>query len=110
VKVAASWTTPSPFSFYTNAGVGSTTDGVTQGSRAWASLANWYAVSPRVSLLAEGMAGRTLGGPDAMANDVDAGVTWLLGPQFQLDARAGIAVGPMAHGERFFGFGFARRW
>jgi hypothetical protein len=61
-KLAANWTTPSPFSVYSNAGVGGVYDGSRWGERGWISVALWYSVNPRVSVFGEGLAVRSLVG------------------------------------------------
>lgn len=109
-KLAANWTTPSPFSAYANLGVGKTFDGTRWGSHAWTSLALWYAANPRVSLFGEGLAIGRLNGGASAGNDLDAGVTFLVTDRLQLDVRAGRGVGGETSHERFIGAGFARRW
>ncbi|MGH7619690.1 MAG: transporter, partial [Gemmatimonadaceae bacterium] len=110
LKLAANWTTPSPFSAYMNVGYGQTYDGTRWGSHAWSSLALWYAATPRVSLFGEGLAvGRLRGGATA-GNDLDAGITFLINDRCQIDLRAGHGVGSETSQERFVGLGLAKRW
>jgi hypothetical protein len=112
VKLAASWTTASPLSFYSNVAYGSIYNETGRAERTWASLASWWAVNPRVSLFAEGMAiGRVSGsGSGTAGDDVDGGVTYLVGDRLQLDLRVGRGLGGESSTERFIGAGFARRW
>src|SRR5262249_27718229 len=79
-KLAVSWTTPSPFSLYADLGYGAIETGSGRATRAWTSVAGWWAVNPRVSLFAEGLTiGRVHGsGPGTAGNDVDAGFTFLI--------------------------------
>jgi hypothetical protein len=109
-KLAASWTTSGPFSFYTNAGVGAVYDGTSWSDHGWGSLATWYAASPRLSLFVEGMHVYDANGPVTPASYVDAGATLMFGERFQVDARVGRGAGGAASSERFFGFGFGRRF
>ena len=109
-KLAASWTTPSPFSIYTNAGVGSVYDGATWKTHGWGSVALWYAVNPRVSLFTEGLSSHPTSDLFAPSAYVDGGITVLITEQFQADFRIGRGVASNVRGERFFGFGIARRW
>jgi hypothetical protein len=109
-KLAANWTTPTPFSVYSNFGVGAAYDGVAWGKRGWVSTAVWYAVNPKVSVFGEGITVRQLSGSTLPSNDVDAGITYLVNDRFQLDLRAGHGFGSASSGERFVGVGLARRW
>ena len=111
VKLAANWTTPSPYSLYVNFGYGAIETSALA-TRAWVSVANWWSVNPRVSFFAEGLAiGRVSGsGPGTSGNDVDAGITYLISDRLQIDIRAGRGVGSETSHERFIGAGFARRW
>ncbi len=112
VKLAVSWTTPSPFSVYANAGLGSFETASGRVTRQWTSVAGWWAVSPKVSVYGEGLSiGRVSGnGGGASSNDIDAGATYLLNDRFQIDVRVGRGVGSALSRERFIGAGFARRW
>ena len=109
-KLAASWTTPTPFSVYSNVGWGAVYDGLRWGQRGWASVALWYLVNPRVSLFGEGIALRSLQGSALPSNAADVGIIYLINDRFQLDVRAGHGIGRASGSERFFGAGFARRW
>lgn len=109
-KLAANWTTPSPFSVYSNVAVGRVYDGREWGERGWISTALWYSINPRVSVFGEGLSVRRLGGSASPSNDVDAGITYLINDRFQLDLRAGHGFGSGSGSERFIGAGFARRW
>jgi hypothetical protein len=109
-KLAANWTTPTPFSVYSNAGVGGVYDGSRWGERGWISVALWYSVNPRVSVFGEGILVRSLGGTALPSNNVDAGITYLINDRFQVDLRAGRGFGSVSGSERFLGAGFARRW
>ncbi|MEP6622097.1 MAG: transporter [bacterium] len=109
-KIAANWTTPTPFSAYTNLGYGGTYDDTQWGSHAWASLALWYALHPRVSVFGEGLAVGLSHGSASSGNNVDAGVTFLMTERLQLDVRVGRGVGAVTSHERFLGVGFAQRW
>ncbi len=110
VKLAANWTTPSPFSVYVNLGLGAVCDGNRWGEHGWLSVALWYAVNPRVSVFGEGISVRTLGGGAVPSNDADAGITYLVSDRFQIDLRAGHGFGGASASEHFVGAGFARRW
>jgi hypothetical protein len=109
-KLAMNWTTASPLSVYSNAGVGGVFDGSSWGQRGWVSVAVWYAANPKVSLFGEGLTTRRLGGSVLSTNNVDAGITYLINARFQVDLRVGRGLGDVASGERFFGAGLARRW
>jgi hypothetical protein len=111
-KLAVSWTTPSPFSVYANLGYGAIETGSGRATRAWTSVAGWWAVTPRVSLFAEGLTiGRVRGsGTGTAGNDVDAGLTFLINDRFQVDLRAGHGLGSETSHEQFIGAGLARRW
>ena len=109
-KLAANWTTPSPFSVYSNVAAGRVYDGREWGERGWVSVALWYSVNPKVSVFGEEISVRRLGGSASPSNDVDAGVTYLINDRFQLDLRAGHGFGSASGTERFIGAGFARRW
>ena len=109
-KIAASWTTGSPLSFFTNAGIGAIRAGTQWGDHGWGSLATWYAATPRLSLFVEAMHLYDISGPLAPASYVDGGATLLFGDRFQVDARIGRGAGSVVSGERFFGFGIARRF
>jgi|SRR5579862_9081213 len=109
-KLAVNWTTPSPLSVYSNVGAGAVYDGSRWGEHGWLSVAVWYAVNPRISLLGEGISVRSLGGTALPSNAADAGITYLINDRFQIDLRAGHGFGGAAGSERFVGAGFARRW
>lgn len=111
-KLAANWTTPTPFSLYSNLGYGVLSNEAGWAQRAWVSMASWWAVNPRVSVFAEALSsGRVAGsGAGISGNDVDGGVTYLLNDRFQLDLRVGRGIGSETSSERFIGVGFARRW
>lgn len=108
-KLAANWTTPTPFSIYSNLGVirlhGSEWD-----DRGWLSTAVWYAVNPTVSLFGEGISTTGLRGSGFSSSAVDGGLTVLVDSRFQLDVRFGHGIGPTSSRERFLGAGLARRW
>jgi hypothetical protein len=112
VKLAVNWTTPSPFSVYANLGAGAIETGSGHASRAWASVAGWWALNPSVSLFVEGLGiGRLSGaGTGTAGNYFDGGFTYLLNDRFQLDIRFGHGVGSETAQESFIGAGFARRW
>jgi hypothetical protein len=111
-KIAVNWTTPTPFSLYTNAGYGAIETGAGRATRTWISVAGWWAVNPRVSLFTEGLTiERVTGsGSGTAGNAVDGGMTYLLNDRFQFDARVGRGIGSETSHERFIGAGFARRW
>ena len=111
-KLAVNWTTASPFSLYSNVGVGSIYNEVGRAGRLWVSTAGWWSVNPKVSAFVEGMTmGRLSGsGSGTAGNWVDGGLTYLINDRLQLDARAGHGLGSETSTERFFGVGFARRW
>lgn len=111
-KLAVNWTTASPFSLYSNLGVGSIYTETGRAGRMWLSTAAWWSVNPKVSVFAEGMAmGRLSGsGSGTAGNWIDGGVTYLINDRFQLDARAGHGLGSETSSEKFFGVGLARRW
>jgi hypothetical protein len=109
-KLAANSTTPSPFSVYTNAGAGGVYDGSRWGEHGWVSVALWYAVNPSISLMAEGISVRSLGGIALPSNAADAGITYLINDRLQIDLRAGHGFGGTSGSEHFVGAGFPRRW
>jgi hypothetical protein len=111
-KLAVNWTTASPFSLYSNLGVGSIYNEVGRASRLWLSSAGWWAVNPKISAFAEGMVmGRLSGsGSGTAGNWVDGGLTYLFNDRFQVDARVGHGLGSETSTERFFGVGLAKRW
>jgi hypothetical protein len=112
VKVAMNWTTASPFSLYTNVGYGDIVNETGRAGKGWVSAASWWAINPRVSVFAEGLAtGRVRGsGSGTAGNDVDGGITFLVNDRFQLDVRIGRGLGSETGSERFFGAGLAKRW
>lgn len=110
VKLAAAWTTSTPFSLYTNAGLGAVYDGVAWSDHGWGSLATWYAATPRLSLFVEGIHVQNMRGPAASSSYVDGGVTLLFGDRLQVDARIGRGAGRPVASERFVGIGLARRF
>ena len=69
-------------------------DGPSDG-KGWVSAASWWAINPRVSVFAEGLAiGRVSGsGSGTAGNEVDGGFTFLINDRFQLDVRAGRGLG-----------------
>ena len=111
-KVAANWTTSSPFSLYTNIGYSGTYSDFTRQGTGWVSAAGWWAVNPRVSLFGEGYFFELVGDQNGSfgGSKVDAGVTYLVNDRFQLDARIGHGLVGVQSDERFIGVGFARRW
>lgn len=111
-KIAMNWTTPTPFSLYSNVGYGTIYNETGRAQRVWTSVASWWAVNPRASVFVEGLVfGRISGsGSGTAARDADAGVTWLVTDRFQLDLRAGRGFGSESSTERFVGVGLARRW
>jgi hypothetical protein len=109
-KLAASWTTSSPFSFYTNAGYGAVYDGTAWSDHGWGSLATWFAATPRLSLFFEGIHVQNVSGPAASSSYVDGGLTLLFGDRLQIDARIGRGAGSPVTSERFVGLGLARRF
>ncbi len=111
-KLAMNWTTPSPFSLYTNVGYGDVVNETGRAGKGWVSAASWWAINPRVSVFAEGMAiGRVRGsGSGTTGNEVDGGFTFLINDRFQLDVRAGRGLGSETGSERFVGAGLAKRW
>jgi hypothetical protein len=111
-KVAMNWTTASPFSLYTNMGYGDIVNETGRAGKGWVSAASWWAINPRVSVFAEGLAiGRVRGGGSGTAgNDVDGGFTFLVNDRFQLDVRIGRGLGSETGSERFVGAGLAKRW
>jgi hypothetical protein len=112
VKVAMNWTTASPFSLYTNVGYGDIVNETGRAGKGWVSAASWWAINPRVSLFAEGLAiGRVRGsGSGTAGNNVDGGLTFLINDRFQLDVRVGRGLGRETGSERFVGGGLAKRW
>ena len=109
-KLAASWTTPSPWSIYSNIGAGAAYDGSRWGERGWLTLALWYSANPRVSLFGEGLSVRSLYAGALPSNVLDAGATYLINDRSQLDVRAGHGVGSTSGSERYIGAGFTQRW
>ena len=109
-KLAAAWTTSSPFSFYTNAGYGAAYDGTAWSDHGWGSLATLYAATPRLSLFLEGIHVQNVSGPAASSSYFDGGLTLLFGDRLQVDARIGRGAGRPVGSERFVGLGLARRF
>jgi hypothetical protein len=111
-KLAASWTTASPFSLFTNVGYSGTYTDFTRQGTGWVSAAGWWALNPRVSLFGEGYFFELVGDQNGSfgGSKVDAGVTYLLNDRLQLDARIGHGFLGFLSDDRFFGVGFARRW
>lgn len=112
VKLAANWTTASPFSLYTNVGYSSTYADFTRQGKRWVSAAGWWALNPRVSLFGEGYFFDLAGDQNGSfgGSDLDAGLTYLLNDRLQLDARVGHGFVGAQSDERFIGAGIARRW
>ena len=112
VKLAANWTTASPFSLYANVAYSGTYSDFTRQGKGWTSAAGWWALNPRVSLFGEAYVFTLAGDQNGSfgGGDVDAGVTYLVNDRLQLDARVGHGVIGLASDERFIGVGFARRW
>jgi hypothetical protein len=111
-KVAMNWTTPTPFSLYSNVGYGTIYNETGRAQRGWTSVASWWSVNPRASVFVEGLVYRRISGSGSgtAARDADAGFTWLVTDRFQLDLRAGRGFGSESSTERFAGVGLARRW
>jgi hypothetical protein len=109
-KLAASWTTATPFSLYANAGVNRSIDAAGWKSNAFGSVATWYAATPRVSFFAELLNSSVLGASAPVTTYVDGGVTFLVSPRLQLDFRVGRGARGDVTSERFVGAGIARRW
>lgn len=109
-KLAMNWTTASPVSVYSNAGVGEVYDGSSWGGRGWVSVAVWYAVNSQVSVFGEGLTFKRISGSALSMSNADAGITYLINERLQIDLRAGRGVGDVAGKERFIGVGFANRW
>lgn len=111
VKLAANWTTPSPFSLYTNVGYTSGYATLAQAGRAWTSVAGWWALNPRISLFGEGVYFNEFTRNFAQGSSVaDVGATYLVNDRFQVDVRLGHGTGGTSSDERFVGVGLARRW
>ncbi|MFI5232189.1 MAG: transporter [Gemmatimonadales bacterium] len=109
-KLAASWTTSTPFSVYSNAAIGGVYDGTGWGDHGWGSVAVWYGESSRVSFFVEGIHIYNISGDAPAATDVDGGLTLGFGDRFQVDARIGRGVGGLNGSERFVGVGMGRRF
>jgi hypothetical protein len=111
-KIAMNWTTASPFSLYANLGYSDIVNETGRAGKGWLSAASWWAINPRVSVFAEGLAiGRVRGsGSGTAGNDVDAGITFLINDRLQLDVRVGRGLGSETGSERFAGVGLAKRW
>ena len=110
VKVALSWTTGTPVSVYANSALARSWDGSAWSTRAAVSVATWCAVTSRFAVFGEGISIRSMSGPMPPAAYADAGATFLLTDQIQVDARFGRGVGRGVSEERFVGLGIARRW
>jgi len=110
VKLAASWTTPTPVSLFVNAGINHTVTGADPSTQAWESVATWYAAAPRLSLYIEAMHLRTFGSSAQPGDYADLGLTFLLARQLQVDVRAGRALPGSPSSDRYVGVGLARRW
>lgn len=109
-KLAANWTTSTPFSFAANVGLAKAFDGAAWSNEGSAVASTSFDVTEHLSLFAEGMRVLTLSGPSQQATYIDGGVTYTLGEQLQLDAHIGRGVSPGVSGERSLGFGIARRF
>lgn len=111
-KAAVNWTTASPFSLYANLGYSDIVNETGRATKGWVSAASWWALNPRTSLFAEGLAIRRASGSGSgtTGNDVDGGITFLINDRFQLDLRVGRGLGSETGSERFVGAGLAKRW
>lgn len=108
LKLALNWILPRGFSFYSNLGVATLpVGGVSRRGRAAGSGQLWLAVSSHVSVFGEAFgAGATA--PQDPARLGAVGLTYLVSPQIQVDARAGSGWGVSA-GRHFAGVGFSVR-
>ena len=112
MKRLVDWLSAGPWSSYSDVSYGSVYTETGRASLASATVASWWALNPRVSVFAEGLAvGRVSGGGSGTAgNNVDGGATYLINDRFQLDVRVGRGLGSETSSERFVGVGLARRW
>jgi hypothetical protein len=107
-KLAAGWEVSERVGLSSNLGFGSATESRRRFSQLSASGSLGYAVSARVGAFAE-YYGLTAGPGAGLAHYFDGGVTYLLTPNLQVDARGGAgANGPAP--DRLWGVGLSTRW
>ncbi|HYO46590.1 MAG TPA: transporter [Gemmatimonadota bacterium] len=108
-RLALGWDLSDLWSLGVNAGWGRIQDGGERFDQALGSVALGRSLGSRLGAFAEiyGFAPADLGGDDAV--HADGGLTLALGPDAQLDVRAGVGLTDAAS-DWLFGLGFARRW
>jgi hypothetical protein len=108
-RLALGWGQTAAWSLGVNAGWGRPLAGGERFDQALGSVALGRPLGPRLGAFAElyGLAPGHPGGDDAAY--ADGGLTLALGPDAQLDARAGAGLTD-ASADWLFGIGFARRW
>lgn len=109
-KVAANWTTSTPFSLAAELGYTAIETHPGRATQAATSVAGWWTFTPKLSGFVEGLAVRRASGDVPAMNEVDAGITYLANSRMQLDASIGHGVGPAVSRERFIAAGISRRW
>jgi hypothetical protein len=106
-KLALGWSLADTWGLSSNLNVASTPAAGERTTEYVGSLSLGHEFGERVGGYAEVYGGRTSLGEQSRFGNV--GITFAVAPLFQLDARAGLGVGPSA-GVRFVGAGLSRRW
>ena len=108
-RLALGWDLSEVWSLGANAGWGRPQDGGERFDQALGSVALGRSLNSRLGVFAEiyGFAPAAPGGDDAA--HADGGFTFAIGPEVQLDVRAGVGLTDAA-ADWLFGLGFARRW
>lgn len=106
-KLAMGWELPRGFGLSSNVNVASIPEAGARHAEYVGSLSLDRDLTERVGMYAEWFGARAQGTTGAQY--VNSGLTFSLGPNAQLDVRAGAGVG-RAHGDYFTGIGIARRW
>ena len=108
LKLALNWSLPRGLSFYSNVGVAAVpTSGTATRGRPMGSGQLWLALATSVSIFGEAFAAGVTASQDRSRLGA-LGVTFLVSPQLQVDARAGTGIGVFA-GRHFAGVGFSVR-
>ncbi len=99
------------FSFATNLGVARPTDSTARFTQFVATASFAYGVSPKVGAFLEGFAFSKTDSTGNAAQFVNTGLTYLVNPDLQFDARIGTGVGNNVGGpDYFYGIGVSRRF
>lgn len=111
VKLVAAVDLNERFSFATNLGVARPTDGSERFTQFIGTASFACGVSERVGAYLEGFAFSKTDATGNSARFLNTGLTYLVNPDFQLDARVGLGVNNDVSGPDFFyGIGLARRF